>query len=241
MYQEPVKTRLGDILVKKGLISDEQLQSAIGAQKSSHLQLGEILIEMQCVTQRQINRALKVQSKLRNAVLTSILSLSPLALVGCGSGGSGGEDAAETNKPSVEQVAESAQANSDSGPEISDSPTENVIVMPEQQTQPPEAAQEVAEEAVEDTESAIRGAAKLSWSFPSQRVDESDLELHEIERFRIYQVFGNGDFDTMHEVDGSDTTYTIENLAQGDYHFAITVVDSDGHESGFSETISLSI
>ena len=228
MSQESVKTRLGDILVKKGLISDEQLQSAIGAQKSSHLQLGEILIEMQCVTQRQINRALKVQSNLRNAVITSILGLSPLALVGCGSGG---EDSPETNKSSVEQVSESAQVNGDS------KSVENAIVVPEQQTSSPVTTQEVVDATVGTTRSALQ----LSWSFPSLRVDESDLELYEIDSFRIYQVYGNGDFDTIHEVDGTDTTYTVENLAQGEYSFSITVVDIGGLESGFSETISLTI
>jgi len=204
--QESVKTRLGDILLKKGLISDEQLQSAIDAQKSSHLQLGEILIGMQCVSQRQINRALNVQSKLRNAVLTSILSLSPIALVGCGSG----SDGVAAEKIAIEEVVQEVVDDAD-------------------------------EEVVEESEPAIVGAANLSWSIPALRTDGSDLELHEVDSYRVYQVSSNGDSDTVHEVEGTDTTITIENLAQGEYSFSITVVDIGGLESGFSETISLTI
>lgn len=83
------KTRLGDLLLEKKLITKEQLEDAIFSQKSSHKQLGDILVERKLVSRWQIRRTLKVQHHLRNALLTSVLSFTPLMLVGCGGGGGG--------------------------------------------------------------------------------------------------------------------------------------------------------
>ena len=54
---QKVKTRLGDLLLEKGLITEEQLHLAIQIQKTDQLQLGEILVANGWVTKRQINKA----------------------------------------------------------------------------------------------------------------------------------------------------------------------------------------
>lgn len=254
--QESVKTRLGDILLEKGLISDEQLQYAINSQKTSQLPLGEILIQNKWISQWQIKRALRTQSKLRNAILTSILSLSPLALVGCGSGGA----AAPESSSSVEQVLDASQIISDdsesSGSSLdvdsndgssSDQPAtgggEFVLIVDEPVVEEPVVEDEpvVAEEPVVEEEIAVLGIAQLSWSYPDVRMDGSDFNVYEVQMFKIYQLSGDGDVDTVHNVDGIYTDYRLENLTKGEHFFAITVVDSDGLESDFSETISISI
>ena len=60
-------SRLGQILLNKGLISADQLAQAIQLQASSHKRLGEILIEQGLVSERQLSKALKKQSSLRVA------------------------------------------------------------------------------------------------------------------------------------------------------------------------------
>lgn len=257
--QESLKTRLGDILLEKGLITNDQLQFAINAQKTSQLPLGEILIENKWVTQWQIKRALRTQSKLRNAVLTSILSLSPLALVGCGSAGETTPEA----KTSVEEVVGASQTNqgenetpspvletdsgdsdnSDNSPstgggsDIEDPIDENVA------EEDPVVADDpiVVEDPVVEEEAATLGIVQLSWSYPEERTDGSDFNVYEIQGFKIYQLSGDGSVDTVHEVDGLDTDFLVENLPKGEHSFAITVVDTNGLESDFSETISIPI
>lgn len=276
--QEPVRTRLGDILLEKGLITNDQLQYAINAQKVYQLPLGEILIANKWISQWKIKRALRTQSKLRNAILTSILSLSPLALVGCGSAGS----TAPESTTSAEQVIDASQVDSDDSlssgstvgvgsndgsseeqPSTGGDPfvlivdeadpvteAEPVAVVEDPVVEDPivEAGPVVetdpsAEEVpvVEEEAVAVLGDVDLSWSYPEERMDGSEFNVYEVKGFRIYQVSVEGEIDTIHDVDGLYTDFRIENLEQGEHFFAITVVDSDGLESDFSETISVSI
>ncbi len=50
--------RLGDILVREGLLTDAQLQEAIGVQKNSGKRLGETLVSMKFVTEEQLAEVL---------------------------------------------------------------------------------------------------------------------------------------------------------------------------------------
>ena len=59
------KSRLGQLLIDKGLISSAQLDSAIKLQLTGNKRLGEILVEQGLVSERQINKALKKQTNLR--------------------------------------------------------------------------------------------------------------------------------------------------------------------------------
>jgi hypothetical protein len=241
--QNVSKTRLGDILLKKGLITAEQLQLAIDAQKTSDLPLGEILVANQCLTHGQIKKALKVQSKLRNAVLTSILSFSPLALVGCGGASEIGLD---ESTQVVEQVVDSSQANADESSEN----TESSDVITNASSDNNEAGDQGAIEDQLDDQSTLVDVVnepevlrdvQLSWAYPSQRTDGSDFEVYEAKTFRIYRIAASGGVDSMQEVDGLETEYKFESLPLGQHYFAITVVDSEGLESDFSETISVTI
>ncbi|NPA29385.1 MAG: type II/IV secretion system protein [Epsilonproteobacteria bacterium] len=60
------KVRLGDLLVEKGLISEEQLREALQKQKASGFskKLGEVLIDEGFLTERQIAEALAEQLRL---------------------------------------------------------------------------------------------------------------------------------------------------------------------------------
>lgn len=199
------KTRLGDLLVERGLISEEQLLLAIQEQRASGLQLGEILVNRGWISKRHIRKTLRVQSKIRNAILTSILSFSPMLLVGCGG--------SQSQVESSETIAEQSIANSQGQQNGSDSAINA------------------------DDGSTIH----LSWDYPLERTDGSELEVFEIESFRVYQLDGNGDVGAVHVVDGLETEYDIPGLEDGEYRFAVTVVDTDGLESDYSQVVTVSV
>jgi len=71
-------TRLGDLLRERGLLSESQIQSAVALQQQSGKPLGQVLVDMRLLSQRQLDRTLKQQSLLRNALLTAVLSATPL-------------------------------------------------------------------------------------------------------------------------------------------------------------------
>ena len=199
------KTRLGDLLVERGLISEEQLLLAIQEQKTSALQLGEILVNKGWISKRHIRKTLRIQSKIRNAILTSILSFSPMILVGCGGN--------QSQVDSSETVAEQNIATSQ-GQQNGSNSTLNA-----------------------DDGSTIH----LSWDYPLERTDGSELEVYEIESFRVYQLDGNGDVGAVHVVDGLETEFDIPGLDDGEYRFAVTVVDTDGLESDYSKVVTVSV
>lgn len=58
------KQRLGDLLITEGVLTDEQLQTALGKQKESGGKIGEILIQLGFVSEDVISRALSHQLKM---------------------------------------------------------------------------------------------------------------------------------------------------------------------------------
>ena len=52
------KVRLGDVLIRKGLIDEEQLKNALEQQKEKKMLLGETLIELGCISRDKLNDVL---------------------------------------------------------------------------------------------------------------------------------------------------------------------------------------
>src|SRR3954465_1676715 len=52
------KLRLGELLVEKGVISDEQLQTALAEQKRSGRKLGRVLTDLNLVREEKLNEVL---------------------------------------------------------------------------------------------------------------------------------------------------------------------------------------
>lgn len=59
-----LKMRLGDLLVQEQIISDAQLQQALGEQRSSGRKLGRTLIDLKCITEEQLLQFLSQQLNL---------------------------------------------------------------------------------------------------------------------------------------------------------------------------------
>ncbi|KRW60013.1 hypothetical protein [Pseudomonas sp. TTU2014-080ASC] len=74
-------SRLGQILINKGLITRQQLDAAITIQLTSNKRLGEILIEQGLLTERQLKKALSKQTNLRLAATLVAALLSPFQII----------------------------------------------------------------------------------------------------------------------------------------------------------------
>lgn len=73
-------SRLGQILVSKGLISTRQLEQAIQLQLSNGMRLGETLIAQGWISERQLTKALKKQNNLRLAATLVAALLGPFQM-----------------------------------------------------------------------------------------------------------------------------------------------------------------
>jgi type IV pilus assembly protein PilB len=69
---EKQKLRLGTLLVQKGIISDEQLSSALALQKKYHRHLGDCLVEMGYATEEDIVNVLETQLRIPRIDLRGI-------------------------------------------------------------------------------------------------------------------------------------------------------------------------
>lgn len=72
------KSRLGLLLINKGLITRTQLDQALRLQSETGMRLGEVLIDQGWISERQLNRSLKKQSTYRYAAAFAALLLGPL-------------------------------------------------------------------------------------------------------------------------------------------------------------------
>lgn len=69
-------TRLGDLLVGSGTITQQQLEEALEEQKKSGKRLGTVLVENHIITEKQLIEALMTQLGLDYADLNA-MELSP--------------------------------------------------------------------------------------------------------------------------------------------------------------------
>lgn len=100
-------TRIGDILVERGIISRSQLLEALDLQQARSLlsaspessnEIGEILIELGFVSRVQLKQNLARQNRLRKTTLAFTL-VAPLFTMACGGGGGGANANAAPTKP----------------------------------------------------------------------------------------------------------------------------------------------
>jgi type IV pilus assembly protein PilB len=69
---QPVSRRLGDLLVKEGLINQEQLQRALADQKGSNEKLGSILVRLDIINEDQLIAFLSKQYGIPSITLTQL-------------------------------------------------------------------------------------------------------------------------------------------------------------------------
>ena len=72
------KSRLGLLLINKGLITSSQLDQALKLQGKTGMRLGEVLIDQGWISERQLSRSLKKQTRYRYVAAFAALLLGPL-------------------------------------------------------------------------------------------------------------------------------------------------------------------
>ncbi|MFL6675111.1 MAG: hypothetical protein ACJ8LG_17705 [Massilia sp.] len=78
LNQNRQKSQLGQILVGKKLISEDQLEQAIAEQGRTGQRLGEVLAAMKLITDAQVRGAIRRQRNLRMAAAVATALLGPL-------------------------------------------------------------------------------------------------------------------------------------------------------------------
>lgn len=78
-------------------------------------------------------------------------------------------------------------------------------------------------------------SVKLSWGIPTTRENGQALPVSELTGYELYYTTDDPAVTGSVKVSGGATaTYTVSNLAAGNYHFAISAVDSKGLKSKLS-------
>lgn len=96
------KSRLGTLLLHKGLVTRQQLDEALTIQSETNMRLGEVLIQKGWLTERQLSRALRKQSRYRLIAAMTAVLLGPIQPF------LQSANAAEINPPKAEQIYERA-------------------------------------------------------------------------------------------------------------------------------------
>ncbi len=79
MSNATAKSRLGLLLIKKGLVTEQQLDEALKIQLTTGKRLGEVLIELGILSERQLQKALKKQSRHRFMATIMAMILGPMS------------------------------------------------------------------------------------------------------------------------------------------------------------------
>lgn len=80
----------------------------------------------------------------------------------------------------------------------------------------------------------------LSWLAPDSYTDGS--YLNDLQGHHIYMKVGSGNYQRIHTINSPGLlTHLVENLGSATYTFAVTAFNSQGVESGFSETAQITL
>jgi hypothetical protein len=74
----------------------------------------------------------------------------------------------------------------------------------------------------------------ITWTPPTQRVDNTPLAPAEIGGFNIYASFDAASLELIDTADGTTTTYVLTEPQQGTRYYAVTAFDTENLESEFS-------
>lgn len=82
---------------------------------------------------------------------------------------------------------------------------------------------------------AVNGTVTLSWQAPTENVDGTAIS--DLAGFRIYFGPMSGSYTDQLDVSSPGTSTQSLTLPSGSYYFAMTAVDADGNESGYSNEV----
>jgi len=82
MHDAQQRSRLGRLLIERGVITEAQLRLAIERQAATGRRLGETLVELQFATQRQVDSVLRKQHNIRLVASFVAVLMTPLYAMG---------------------------------------------------------------------------------------------------------------------------------------------------------------
>jgi hypothetical protein len=262
MLRSHKPTRIGDILIERGIISRPQLLQALDFQQARQLmvpetagkeagnELGEILIELGFITREQLQQNLARQSRLRKTTLV-VSFVAPLFTMACGGGGSGG-GTAPTNKP-IQSTASSSVVVAQSSSQVSSTPPQSPVsssassLSSNAQTPALSSAQSSMESSVSSqslssaqqlsssssSSSAVNGPVVLYWAAPTRRLNGDHLDITELGGYEVrYKLRDQDKFEYITIPDAFTDSYYFDHL-DGDYEFQIAAYDKEGLYSNF--------
>lgn len=244
-------TRLGDMLVERGVITRQQLREAIEIQQARQLlsesgkactpgPLGEILIELGYINRRQLKQTLSWQSRLRKATLVMSF-VAPILTTACGGGGGA------TNTPSNNKTANNTAVSSvtveQSSSAISLTTTSSSSVSSQLPSVPVESSSSSSAISLSSQQSSsaashsdlIDGPVLLKWSVPSARENGDQLDTEEIGGYELRYKVKEDDNYTSVIVEGGYVNNYYFNHLEGNLTFEIAAYDTNGLYSRFVE------
>lgn len=237
--------RIGSLLVDRKIISDQQLNIAIALQKQDRTkQLGQILVEQNFLTSKELQSALRYQGWLKKVACVMAVSTS-LAACGVPSKAEGtvsaGDGEYSFNLDAVEGTPSTTGAEPDPAPVITpdltspsegDSEPSGSIPAPSSDPSPAPSPEPTPDPA--PTPDPVVMNVVLNWNPPLQREDGAELSETDIDSYEVH--FYN-------ETTGEIEEYTVSGskhqwntiLPEGEYSFAVSAVDIYGLKSDLSE------
>jgi len=263
MSDQNKSTRLGDILVDRGVITRQQLREAIeiqqarrflsekeGVDTKAQTAIGEILVELGFIDRNQLVQTLSWQNRLRKATLVMSF-VAPLLTAACGGGGGGTTNAGGNNKTEdsssvssilVEQTSSQAPLVSSSSSSVS-----NQVSSSSLSSQPVVSSQSSSAISLSSVSSlssssqsssseavvGIDGPVLMKWSVPSKRENGAQLEVEEIGGYELRYKPSNGSEYTTVVITGGYVDSYYFNHLEGDLEFEIAAYDTNGLYSRF--------
>lgn len=251
MLRSHTPTRIGDILIERGIISRAQLLKALDYQQAKQLmtpdmavkdarnELGEILIELGFISREQLKQNLARQSRLRKTRLV-VSFVAPLFTMACGGGG-GGSSTPPVTKPAqttsssvVGEKSSSAQISSlppqspNSSSSSSSRPTSGTVTTSAQKSSSSKAVS-----SAQQSSAAVSGPVVLYWTAPTRRLNGEQLDITEIGGYEIrYKQRTQNQYESIKIPDGFTDSYYFDYL-EGQYEFEIAAYDIEGLYSNF--------
>ncbi len=241
MLNQNKPTRLGEILLDRGVITRQQLREAIEIQQARQLlrekegtypgtaaPIGEILIELGFISRQQLVQSLGWQSRLRKATLVMSF-VAPLLTTACGGGGGGTPSTSGGNKTDNSAVASSVITEQSSSPvSFSSSSLTNQYLSSSSSSIALSSQSSSSLSSVN-----LAGPALLVWSVPSARENGETLVVEEIGGYELrYKTENEADFTSVIIEGGYVNSYYFNHL-EGNVIFEIAVYDTNGLYSRF--------
>lgn len=245
MTNEHKSTRLGDLLVERGVITRDQLLQAVELQQirrhhavqrnasdSYKQELGEVLIELGFINRGQLKSNLSWQRRIRTTTAVMVF-IAPLLTAACGGGGGGGNTAANT----PQAAAPSSLTSDASGGKTPTNPTAGNAGQASSAKSTvgaaPSGSSISSNSSAPSNSAEVSGSIQIYWTPPNQRENGEFLDITEVGGYELrYKRGTDTRYTSVIINDSYRDAYYFDNL-EGDYEFQIAAFDTNGVYSSF--------